>query len=80
MLPFYHNPFILCRHYLEYPIPEKYQKEPTEPEVEFWRSKLQDRRGKFGRTFLVNPPEPLYPHDSSEQRINAFSGRWEKVS
>lgn len=59
---------------LEYPIPEKYQKEPTEPEVEFWRSKLQDRRGKFGRTFLVNPPEPLYPHDSSEQRINAFSG------
>ena len=59
---------------LEYPIPEKYQTEPTEQEVESWRSELQVIRGKFGRTFLVNPPEPLYPHDASEQRINAFSG------
>ena len=59
---------------LEYPIPEKYQKEPTEQEVESWRGRLQEIRGKFGRTFLVNPPEPLYPYDASEQRINAFSG------
>lgn len=59
---------------LEYPIPENYQKEPTEQEVESWRGRLQEIRGKFGRTFLVNPPEPLYPHDASEQRINAFSG------
>lgn len=59
---------------LEYPIPEKYQKEPTEQEVESWRSGLQEIRGKFGRIFLVNPPEPLYPYDASEQRINAFSG------
>lgn len=59
---------------LEYSIPEKYQKEPTEQEVESWRGRLQEIRGKFGRIFLVNPPEPLYPHDTSEQRINAFSG------
>lgn len=59
---------------LEYPIPEKYQKEPTEQEVESWRSKLQEIREKFGCTFLVNLPEPLYPYDASEQRINAFSG------
>lgn len=59
---------------LEYPIPEKYQREPTEQEVESWRTGLQEIRGKFGHTFLVNPPEPLYPHDASEQRINAFSG------
>lgn len=59
---------------LEYPIPEKYQKEPTEQEVESWRSKLQEIREKFGHTFLVNLPEPLYPYDASEQRINAFSG------
>lgn len=59
---------------LEYSIPENYQKEPTEQEVESWRSKLKEIREKFGRTFLVNPPEPLYPYDASEQRINAFSG------
>lgn len=59
---------------LEYPIPEKYQKEPTEQEVESWRSELQALRKKFGRTFCVNPPDPLYPYDASEQRINAFSG------
>lgn len=59
---------------LEYPIPEKYQTEPTEQEVESWRGRLQEIRRKFGRTFLVNSPDPLYPHDASEQRINAFSG------
>ena len=59
---------------LEYPIPENYQKEPTEQEVKSWRSRLQEIREKFRRTFLVNPPEPLYPYDASEQRINAFSG------
>ena len=59
---------------LEYLIPEKYQREPTEQEVESWRGGLQTLREKFGRTFCVNPPDPLYPCDASEQRINAFSG------
>lgn len=59
---------------LEYPVPEKYQREPTEQEVESWRDGLQALREKFERTFCVNPPDPLYPYDASEQRINAFSG------
>ena len=33
---------------LEYPIPENYQKVPTEQEVESWRCRLQEIRGKFG--------------------------------
>lgn len=31
-------------------------------------------REKFGGVFGVQPPDPLYPYDSTEQRINAFSG------
>lgn len=59
---------------LEYPIPEAYQREITEAEVEFWRVELQIVRKKFGSVFQVQPPDPLYPYDSTEQRINAFSG------
>lgn len=60
--------------YLEHPIPEVYQREVTDAEVETWRAELQIVRQKFDSVFLVQPPDPLYPHDSTEQRINAFSG------
>ena len=59
---------------LEYPIPEAYQREVTEAEVESWRAELQIVRRKFSSVFQVQPPDPLYPYDSTEQRINAFSG------
>ena len=59
---------------LEYPIPEAYQREVAEAEVESWRADLQKTREKFGGVFGVQPPDPLYPYDSTEQRINAFSG------
>ena len=59
---------------LEYPIPEVYQREVTEAEVESWRADLQKIREKFGNVFEVQPPDPLYPYDSTERRINAFSG------
>lgn len=59
---------------LEYPIPTAYQREVTEAEVESWRAELQIVREKFGSAFQVQPPNPLYPYDSTEQRINAFSG------
>ena len=44
---------------LEYPIPEVYQREVTEAEVEFWRAELQRIREKFGSIFEVQPPDPL---------------------
>ena len=59
---------------LEYPIPKTYQREVTEAEVEFWRAELQRIREKFGSIFEVQPPDPLYPYDAAEQRINALSG------
>ena len=59
---------------LEYPIPEIYQWEVTEAEVEFWHAELQVLREKFDSVFQVQPPNPLYPYDSTERRINAFSG------
>ena len=59
---------------LECPIPEAYQREVTEAEVESWRAELQIVRRKFSSVFQVQPPDPLYPYDSTEQRINAFSG------
>jgi len=59
---------------LEHPFPEAYQKEVAEDEVLVWREALQETREKFGNTFLVQPPVPLYPFDSTENRINAFSG------
>ena len=59
---------------LEYPIPTAYQREVTEAEVESWRAELQIVREKFGSAFQVQPPNPLYPYDSTEQRINALSG------
>jgi len=59
---------------LEHPFPEAYQKEATEDEVLVWREALQETREKFGNTFHVQPPVPLYPFDSTERRVNAFSG------
>lgn len=59
---------------LEYPIPAIYQREVAEAEIELWRAELQKVREKFGSIFQVQPPDPLYPYDSTEQRINAFSG------
>lgn len=53
---------------LEYPIPEAYQREVAEAEVESWRADLQKTREKFGGVFGVQPPDPLYPYDSTEQR------------
>lgn len=51
---------------LEYPIPEIYQWEVTEAEVEFWHAELQVLREKFDSVFQVQPPNPLYPYDSTE--------------
>ena len=59
---------------LEYPIPEAYQREVAEVEVESWCAGLQKTREKFGGIFGVQPSNPLYPYDSTEQRINTFSG------
>ncbi len=59
---------------LEHPFPEAYQKEAAEDEVLVWREALQETREKFGNSFHVQPPVPLYPFDSTERRINAFSG------
>ncbi len=59
---------------LKHPIPEIYQAEVTEAEVETWRTELKNIREKFEPTFTVQPPVPLYPYDSTERRINAFSG------
>lgn len=59
---------------LGHPYPEVYQEKPAEEEVEGWRDGLQKIREKFGAAFQVQPPNPLYPHDVSERKINAFSG------
>ena len=65
---------------LELPIPTEYQEEPDVDEaekmgaVERWREARQKIQEKFGPVFEVRTPPPLYPHSSSERKINAFSG------
>ena len=42
--------------------------------MERWREARQNIQEKFGPVFEVRTPPPLYPHSSSERKINAFSG------
>lgn len=59
---------------LELPIPATYQEDPEMEEVEHWREARQELLKKFDSAFEVRTPPPLYPHESSERKINAFSG------
>lgn len=59
---------------LELPIPEAYQEELDEEELERRRADLQKIREKFGPVFEVKPPDPLYPFGALERGTNAFSG------
>ena len=59
---------------LELPTPTAYQDDPEVEEVERWREARQELLKKFGSAFEVRTPPPLYPHESSERKINAFSG------
>lgn len=59
---------------LELPTPIAYQDDPKVEEVERWRKARQELLKKFGPAFGVRMPPPLYPHESSERKINAFSG------
>lgn len=58
---------------LELPAPAAYQEDPEVEEVERWRRVRQELQEKFGPAFEVRTPPPLYPHDASERKINAFS-------
>ena len=59
---------------LELPIPAAYQEEPEVEDVERWRKARKSIQEKFGSGFEVRTPPPLYPHESSERMVNAFSG------
>lgn len=59
---------------LELLTPAAYQEEPEVEEVERWREARQEIQERFGPVFEVQTPPPLYPHESSERKINAFSG------
>ena len=59
---------------LELPAPTAYQDDPEVEEVERWRKARQELLKKFGPAFEVRTPPPIYPHESSERKINAFSG------
>ena len=51
---------------LDYPIPEKYERDLTAEEVERLRDDLRKLREKFGSTFYIRPSNPLYPDSFSE--------------
>ena len=59
---------------LDYPVPEAYAEEPSEEEVDRWRSHLEKIRENFGAAFEIRSHAPAYPYDVSEKKLNAFSG------
>lgn len=59
---------------LELPIPQAYQEELDDDEMERRYADLQKVREKFGAAFEVQSPDSLYPYESLERGTNAFSG------
>lgn len=59
---------------LELPTLTAYQDDPKVEKVERWRDARQEVQEKSGPEFQARTPPPLYPHESSERKINAFSG------
>ena len=70
---------------LEYPIPEVYQREVTEAEVESWRADLQKIREKFGNVLKFSHQTRSIPMtqqsgESTHSAARRLSCRWERVS
>lgn len=58
---------------LNYPVPEVYDREASEEEMERWRADTEKARGRFGAVFEVEQTIP-FELSVAENRINAFSG------